>query len=370
MSVPVFTRYLYIKSDVDISLLISILDKKNDAALFWAFELIYSGFYIETVSLLWRIYFEFYATLNPAFQAYFWKKQQQVNTKEAATVVTFVANIVNNLCRRKFNTDVFFLREFAFQLEMEKPYPELKDCLATRNYEAIAHYIAEAGKDDDPTTFNVLQEMATCASIYFKEKGLKDAILCNWVKVDDKMMEFISYKVLLICRVMQCFVQLEKNIKLGKNLYLNAELEDLVIYNTIEATSDFSPRKILGFACIYSPTPEYFHMFNNKRAEDIDKCFREKWLYYGAKSPVWEERIEEYGGKVDEELEKVVFENEDSEEAFYDRFGLDPDEQPKQVIDKIIPKNTQNMTWTMFYEKYGKPSQGLYEPGQDELEAL
>ena len=38
----VFTRYLYIKDEVKSALLISILNKSDDA-IFWAYELYYSG---------------------------------------------------------------------------------------------------------------------------------------------------------------------------------------------------------------------------------------------------------------------------------------------------------------------------------------
>ena len=45
----VLTRYLYIKEDVLMSLLISILEKEYDESLFWASELYFSGYEQETV---------------------------------------------------------------------------------------------------------------------------------------------------------------------------------------------------------------------------------------------------------------------------------------------------------------------------------
>ena len=46
----VFTRYLYVKDEVRISLLVSILNKSDDA-IFWAYELFYSGFKTELLNL-------------------------------------------------------------------------------------------------------------------------------------------------------------------------------------------------------------------------------------------------------------------------------------------------------------------------------
>ena len=69
----VFTRYLYVKDEVRISLLVSILNKSDDA-IFWAYELYYSGFKTELLNLIWKIYYDFFATLNPTFEQYLLKK--------------------------------------------------------------------------------------------------------------------------------------------------------------------------------------------------------------------------------------------------------------------------------------------------------
>jgi len=72
----VFTRYLYIKQEVRIALLVSILNK-SDSAIFWAYELYYSGFQHELFILLWQIYYDFFATLNISYEAYFLKKHNE-----------------------------------------------------------------------------------------------------------------------------------------------------------------------------------------------------------------------------------------------------------------------------------------------------
>ena len=72
----IFTRYLYLKDELKISLLTSLIDK-NEGCIFWAYELYYSGFENELFDLLWKIYFNFYYTLNPSFQQYFIKKHKE-----------------------------------------------------------------------------------------------------------------------------------------------------------------------------------------------------------------------------------------------------------------------------------------------------
>ena len=50
------------------------------------------------------------------------------------------------------------------------------------------------------------------------------------------------------------------------------------------------------------------------------------WLYYCAESPIWRQRIQ-VQGKVVEGKSEIVFETDDDLEAFYERWGLEPDEQ-------------------------------------------
>ena len=116
----IFTRYLYVKDEVRLALLASIL-KKSDDAIFWAYELYYSGFKHELFELLWNIYYDFFATLNPSFESYFLKKHGEwiINNEEYDTLVS---SIVQSLLFRPFNTDVFMLRNICETFEISCNY--------------------------------------------------------------------------------------------------------------------------------------------------------------------------------------------------------------------------------------------------------
>jgi len=60
----IFTRYLYPKELVMHSLFLSILDKKTDEALFWGYELYYSGFTDNVYDYLFQIYETIYSSMN------------------------------------------------------------------------------------------------------------------------------------------------------------------------------------------------------------------------------------------------------------------------------------------------------------------
>lgn len=53
----------------------------------------------------------------------------------------------------------------------------------------------------------------------------------------------------------------------------------------------------------------------------------ENWLYYCAGTPIWASRIQDGGGIVNDLGKRVAFKSDDDLEAFYERWGLEPDEQ-------------------------------------------
>jgi len=102
-----------------LSLLVSIL-KKSDDAIFWAYELYYSGFKTELFEFIWHIYYAFFATLNPSFEAYLLNKRNELLTDDK-----LVSAIVQDLIIRPFNTDIFFLNVICKTFEIECKYKDI-----------------------------------------------------------------------------------------------------------------------------------------------------------------------------------------------------------------------------------------------------
>jgi hypothetical protein len=63
----IFTRFLYVKNQVVLSLILSLL-KREEECIFWGFELFYSGYKTELLEIIVKIYYDFYAVLNPTFE--------------------------------------------------------------------------------------------------------------------------------------------------------------------------------------------------------------------------------------------------------------------------------------------------------------
>ena len=114
-----FTRYLYVKEEVKLSLILCILNKK-DEAIFWSYELYYSGFKIELIHLFWSMYYDFYYTLNPSFEKYL---QQKLKTNLVFEINcdNWLAMIVNNFMIRPHTMDIFMLKQIIQICDFDNP---------------------------------------------------------------------------------------------------------------------------------------------------------------------------------------------------------------------------------------------------------
>lgn len=238
----VLTRYLYIKEEAMISLIIAIMEKKRDEALFWAYELYWSGFQEEVFEYLMSVFTDMFETVNPRLR-YFLQTQvdswKQDPTKHWA-IGTMVRNLVDK--NRNFNIDAFVLNI--------SPVSDLK---------------------------------------------IKD-----------------------------------------RRFYIELEAKDIIQYETIQGEL---PRVILGKACRFSTKKQYNNIFGashkNVLAKDILHASRMEWEYYASFSSVWKGRIEDCNGKIDINLKRVVFDDDDDQEEFYDQYGYEPDEQSLDLLSKI-----------------------------------
>jgi hypothetical protein len=278
----IFTRYLYIKDEVKTALLISILNKSDDA-IFWAYELYYSGYKNELYAFIWQIYYDFFATLNPSFEQYLNKmlKFNKINDKE--TEDKLVSTIVQDLLIRPFNTDIFFLRTICSLFEIECNlitvntgakidinklfnstsilYEQLTKWIEDKDFKSIAQYILNLVTLD--TSDKLLYFIYSCsidvfANVYkvklSKTKLLKEFSVSQERLNNDNFNNFgkkmiYDKKLLLLTKIMTLFSLKEKLVK-GKNFYIVVDPEDILHYETIDVTQTIRHYKVLDVARI------------------------------------------------------------------------------------------------------------------------
>ena len=253
----VFTRYLYIKDEVRIALLVSILNKSDDA-IFWAYELYYSGFKNELFDLIWQIYYDFFATLNPTFEAYLIKKHKEVVMSNDDNNDRIVSSIIQDLLFRPFNSDVFIIRNICENFELDISYYQgiekitelqetrynLEQWIETNDYRSISQWTLNVNN-----TINIVDIYNICLNI-FEEKGVK-------LTKTKLAKEFISVlnlniktNIILLAKIM-CLFSKKAELKKGRSIYINVEPEDIVQYETIGSLKHYAAH-VLRYLLLHS----------------------------------------------------------------------------------------------------------------------
>jgi hypothetical protein len=367
----VFTRYLYIKDEVKIVLLLSILNKSDDA-IFWAYELYYSGFKYELIDFIWQIYYDFFATLNPSFAAYLAKKLSK------GLEDRLISSIIQNLLIRPFNTDVFLLRtisECFVSEEEEEAEVDIASYLLVGDYRQLASHILNKEQRLEEQI-----EIYKSALNYFKLTNCQrlvkelETMLNNCTSVSRKII-LLANILSLINTETQTKGQLKGQIKgqiKGKNFYVKVDPEEIIQYETIEASEDLPTYKILRLGCICNIADQHFlnlfQSIRNKYVSKLEEKYNEKWLYHASFSPLWFDRIKLYKGYVDYEHQSIKFVDEDLEEAFHNAHNLEPDEQPQYIKDKALKLTIDKPLWQDFFATFKK--NGLIDTLTDEIDAL
>jgi hypothetical protein len=379
----VFTRYLYVKDEVRISLLVSILNKSDDS-IFWAYELYYSGFKTELLNLIWKIYYDFFATLNPTFEQYLLKKYKELFAEDKNKEFhnedkdRLISALIQDLLFRPFNTDVFLLRNAVENFEMDIIYHHdteiitdigetsinMTQWIKNSDYRSIAQWIFNINN-----SINMVDIYNICLDIFFENglKIIKSKLAKEFVSI---LKHNTNHKIILLAKIM-CLFSKKSELKKGKSFYINVEPEDIIPYETICGSKELKHYKVLEKATICGIDElKHLSLFKLKRSKyNLQEKYWYNWEYHASFSPLWSQRITKYGGFIDYTKQKVVFKEEPDDELmqqFYGLYGLEPDEQIVSVQQKSIQKIEKKYDWKWFNDKYKR--NGLFEIYEEELE--
>jgi len=277
----ILTRYLYIKEEVLASLVFAILEKRRDEALFWGYELYYSGFDNEVIEFVNALYRDMFQLKNPRLEKFVksqteaWSKGSMPESKDTSESKgsmpeskgrdAVLGTLIVNLLSREFEVDWFILNG------KPKPYdPPIKD----------------------------------------------------------------------------------------HKFYVILVESDIEKYKHVVLPEDVSPRFMLSKACIFKTIKTANNVFGVAHKNIDSKTIRHMqcydWLYYASFSPVWLNRINEFWGTINHTDKTVIFANDDNDEAFYDLYGYEPDEQTVETQEKYThPMDYEQMSKRAFCERFG-----------------
>jgi len=374
----IFTRYLYVKDEVKLSLITSLLDKK-EKAIFWAYELYYSGFEIELFNHLWKIYFDFYYTLNPAFYDYFVKKQKEWKKMSAGpSKDKIISMIISDLLMRPYNLDTFLLRQIVINFDVgfdELAHividhiefinmSQLKLWFISKNYLKIAEFVLHKCKEQ------YLGELLDFVVDYFKEKIPTKNITQH--KINKNLLTVKTEKRHMILAYIMLQFTIVEEVKMGKKLYVIVEESDVFQFETVysDYKSSFYPYKILPVVYLHGIDEDnYLSLFKLQRNSiNLNNAYFRHWEYYAAYSPVWYARIKKHKGTINHELKSIEFPNDDFFEEFYDSYNYETDEQKPETTNKSIKNIVKVRTLVDFCEQH--KSNGLFIPDVEFLEEM
>jgi hypothetical protein len=354
-------------------LLVSILNKSDDA-IFWAYELYYSGFKNELLGLIWKIYYDFFATLNPTFEQYLLKKHREILESELDQD-RVVSSIIQDLLFRPFNTDVFLLRNISENFEIDIIYhhgtENIKDIIELRqnltqwvvnnDYRSISQWIFNVNNN----TINIVDIYNICLNI-FEEDGLKLTKIKLAKDFISSLKLNMNSNVILLSKIM-CLFSKKEQLKKGKSIYINVEPEDIIPYETICGSDEIKHYKILEKVSICGIDDlKHLSLFKLKRSNyNLQEKYWYNWEFHASFSPIWSKRITQFGGYPNYTKQKIIFKEEpddDLMQQFYSLYGLEPDEQIETVQRKI--EKVHNWKW--FNDQYKK--NGLFDIYEEELE--
>jgi len=107
------TRYLYSKIEVKQSLLLALLEKKTDEALFWAYELYFSGFRDDVFEYVANIYETIYSFENPRLRESIQKLWDEWILSPDENLHCHLGTIIMTLCYRKYQIHDFVETYFS-----------------------------------------------------------------------------------------------------------------------------------------------------------------------------------------------------------------------------------------------------------------
>tara|TARA_B100000795_G_scaffold116469_1_gene86501 strand:+ start:464 stop:1537 length:1074 start_codon:yes stop_codon:yes gene_type:complete len=319
----VFTRYLYNKDEVELSLLECILkNKKFSETYYWITELYESNNPEDLWQFLYKIYYDFYYINYQQFihkiNSYYkkWKKSKKIK---------YVLHIIYNLGRahKNINYDIFLYRTYYSSVLTYitsyidiHPYKGdiyeklLNYSITNKNNEYISYYLKKNMKNRNierflEENFNIILD---CNGSY---KNKFHLLLCKCLIIPKTENKFIFKKV-----PTSCYIDVMDVLQVTKNL-----------------NNDIS-RKILREKRLFEIS-ENLGCFKLSRSNYVlNQEFWYNWEYHAYKSEIWKDRFDKYKIKIDPNKKLLEFEDDDEMEEFYSQYGYEPDEQPKHIQEK------------------------------------
>ena len=359
----VLTRFLYWKDEVELSLISSLLEGENfEEVLFWLYELYYSGFKEECFYLAWKIYYDFYAHLNPKLHHFIERKYNKWKNSKNDMLIGYV---FRNMFGKDYTFKVFHLRQFTNTNPVPntlfkgrspswtKNYPaKLKNLLMSINknkYVNICSYLSALDDSELKEAYlNIVDYFNKELKIDVKKDIIEETITTFQKGLFNNTRHYILSTIVYLR-------EKEENIDL-RRIFISLTKEDEDYIKKVEEekiTPDW--RTLCYKRCYYINKEIGAFSLERDNVKNIEHEMWFHWEYYASFAPRWNKRMAEFKYRRNNEERTIEFDDDDIMEEFYQKYGfLEPDEQPKPVQDASTGK-IDKKSWKSFYNELKEP---------------
>lgn len=352
-----FSKHLYHIDEVILCLISSILKSDVNEAIFWTVEYYDSGYQNETINLLFRIYYDYFACYYPKLEEFIRKKIGL--WRENKDKIGLLLSIIKNLCAREPNDSVFNLRQNYYIIttggksitgyrgrkpEWCKKYPttyqNILRSVESNNDDLFCYYLSKV-KDDN------LTQLYLMFITYYKTNHSDVLVSCdnNYFKEYWNQITSVYYDKRHIMLSLYLHMQIEENEIQEKGLFNVVKKKELAYLDKLIKSDEIvsgSAWKIMKEFRQFDVNThkEFIRQFSIKSDSDNEEILldnlRNNWLWFTKNVPIWSARIAEYGGKINKQKNHIYFDDTDMEEMFYEKYNLEPDEQSLECQMKSV----------------------------------
>jgi len=341
----VLTQHLYSADDVRQALATNILLKNKEKTLFWIKELMQSELTDSLITLLWNIYLTYYFALNPEFYNYLLKQTKRM--REAQTqaqvedgdyqlnteMMNAVTDIAANLMIRPFTADVLRegMRTDPEQLPIFFGHTDFPDTDVMDSNAVEDIMTAVAGDQIKPTN---RKKISTLFRNLDKLRKNPTKIAGGDVHIPIDIERAARNALIAAYATKQ---------KMGKALFVSPSATETICVPSPCASADkplqthtaVSMSEELSFCAHDNPITDGSERIEGASAA-MRCAFGQHWEYYAHRAPIWERRIAAHRGAPYDATRKILWDDDDLQEQFYETYGYDPDEVGVEVARRCI----------------------------------
>lgn len=313
------TRLLYPVEHVKQNILECILHNEKQELSYWLAEYYYSGFKQECMNWIIQIYYTYYALQYPS-----WEKKLHEKIKKYKTTYSYpqLVHIANNLRIKKHSNEFNNAIQQPKQTERRgrkpscigqylEPYKSLMTQFIKKDWNCLYGKLCTL-------TLNELYEFYCAISLYYN--AMENDIISYYNKITQY---YSNDSIIRMIFALCLHVSNPNRPTIDQYGIWLPDKKTLTQFTDIQTTKN-SYRFL-------NANIKYKNRQHLSKQQLID--ILENWLLYTYNTPIWRERVEEFGGYI--ENNTVKFSNDDTLENFDQLYGYELDEQSNKLYSLL-----------------------------------